>query len=137
MYVCAVTPVCLHQPVSLADIFFLLCPAIVCVSLYTVIKRGGAKLQQRMQFDELLDEVSFVSSILKLDMIFKQGGVESNTLRTVRWLVENGVLEVTDDGWVGLTEIERACGRENYGKSMLISFLTSLRALLTPLNFIS
>jgi hypothetical protein len=90
--------------------------AIVCVSLYTVIKRGGAKLQQRMQFDQLLDEVSFVSSILKLDMIFKQGGVESNTLRTVRWLVENNVLEVTDDGWVGLTDAERACGRENYGK---------------------
>jgi hypothetical protein len=128
----------LHQPVSLADFFFffLLCLAIVCVSLYTVIKRGGAKLQQRMQFDELLDEVSFVSSILKLDMIFKQGGVESNTLRTVRWLVENDVLEVTEDGWVGLTDTERACGRENYGKSMLMSFLTSLRAILTPLKFI-
>jgi len=88
--------------------------SIVCVSLYTVIKRGGAKLQQRMQFDQLLDEVSFVSSILKLDMIFKQGGVESNTLRTIRWLAENNVLEVTDDGWIGLTDAERACGRENY-----------------------
>lgn len=96
------------------------CPAaIVCVSLYTVIKRGGAKLQQRMQFDQLLDEVSFVSSILKLDMIFKQGGVESNTLRTIRWLAENNVLEVTDDGWIGLTDAERACGRENYGTTHL------------------
>lgn len=88
------------------------------MSLYTVIKRGGAKLQQRMQIDQLLDEVSFVSSILKLDMIFKQGGVESNTLRTVRWLAENNVLEVTNDGWIGLTDAERACGRENYGKAV-------------------
>lgn len=71
-----------------------------------------------MQIDQLLDEVSFVSSILKLDMIFKQGGVESNTLRTVRWLAENNVLEVTNDGWIGLTDAERACGRENYGKSV-------------------
>jgi Glycerol-3-phosphate acyltransferase C-terminal region len=109
--------------------YYSLCPAIVCVSLYTVIKRGGAKLQQRMQFDELLDEVSFVSSILKLDMIFKQGGVESNTLRTVRWLVENDVLEVTDDGWVGLTDAERACGRENFGKSMLRAFFPLVNAV--------
>jgi hypothetical protein len=90
--------------------------AIVCVALYTVIKRGGAKLQQRMQFDKLLDEIAFISSLFKLDMIFKQGGVESNTLRTIRWLAENNVIEVTDDGWVGLTDAERDCGRENYGK---------------------
>jgi hypothetical protein len=83
---------------------------------YTVIKRGGAKLQQRMQFDKLLDEIAFISSLFKLDMIFKQGGVESNTLRTIRWLAENNVIEVTDDGWVGLTDAERDCGRENYGK---------------------
>ncbi|CAM0136523.1 unnamed protein product [Umbelopsis sp. WA50703] len=88
--------------------------SIVCVALYTVIKRGGAKLQQRMQFDKLLDEIAFISSLFKLDMIFKQGGVESNTLRTIRWLAENNVIEVTDDGWVGLTDAERDCGRENY-----------------------
>lgn len=49
-------------------------------------------------------------------MIYKPGGVENNTRRTVRWLADNDVFEVSDDGWVTLSDAERACGRENYGK---------------------
>lgn len=69
-----------------------------------------------MRYSDLLDEISFLSSLLKLDMIYKPGGVENNTKRTVRWLADNKVIEVSDDGWVGLSDIERECGRENYGK---------------------
>ncbi|CAO3594415.1 unnamed protein product [Absidia cylindrospora] len=88
--------------------------AIVCAALYTVVKKGGGKTIQRMQYSQLLEEVSFLSSLLKLDMIYKPGGIESNTQRTVQWLVENQVIEVDEEGWVGLSDIERQCGRENY-----------------------
>ncbi|KAI9486051.1 MAG: glycerol-3-phosphate acyltransferase [Benjaminiella poitrasii] len=88
--------------------------AIVCAALYTVVKKGGGKPLQRMQYEDLLDEISFLSSLLKLDMIYKPGGVESNTRRTIQWLADNHVIEITGDGWVGLNDIERQCGRENY-----------------------
>ncbi|GAN00936.1 acyltransferase [Mucor ambiguus] len=88
--------------------------AIVCAALYSVIKKGGGKPLQRMQYSDLLDEISFLSSLLKLDMIYKPGGVESNTRRTIQWLADNNVIEVCEDGWVGLSDLERSCGRENY-----------------------
>ncbi|KAI8098984.1 putative acyltransferase [Halteromyces radiatus] len=88
--------------------------AIVCAALYTVIKKGGGKAMQRMKYDEMLEEISFLSSLLKLDMIYKPGGVENNTQRTVQWLVDNQVIEVDQEGWVGLSDVERQCGRENY-----------------------
>ncbi|KAI8993177.1 hypothetical protein BDB01DRAFT_775443 [Pilobolus umbonatus] len=88
--------------------------AIVCASLYTVIKKGGGKPLQRMSYDSLLKEISFLSSLLKLDMIYRPGGVESNTRRTIQWLVDNNVIELDDEGYVGLADEERRCGRENY-----------------------
>ncbi|KAI8886316.1 putative acyltransferase [Backusella circina FSU 941] len=88
--------------------------AIVCAALYTVIKKGGGKPLQRMKYEDLLDEVTFLSSILKLEMIFKPGRVEDNTARTVRWLIEMNVIEMSDDGMVGLSDYERECGRENF-----------------------
>jgi len=90
--------------------------AIVCAALYSVVKKGGGKPLQRMQYADLLDEISFLSSLLKLDMIYRPGGVESNTRRTIQWLADNNVIEVCEDGWVGLSDMERSCGRENYGK---------------------
>ncbi|ORX51323.1 acyltransferase-domain-containing protein, partial [Hesseltinella vesiculosa] len=88
--------------------------AIVCAALYTVVKIGGGKAMQRMKYTDLLQEVSFMSSLLKLDMIYKPGGVENNTRRTVQWLVDNQVIELDSDGYVGLSDHERQCGRENY-----------------------
>ncbi|KAI9278119.1 hypothetical protein BY458DRAFT_538806 [Sporodiniella umbellata] len=88
--------------------------SIVCVALYSVIKKGGGKPLQRMRYEDMLNEISFLSSLLKLDMIYQPGGVENNTKRTIEWLTKNNVIEVTDDGWVGLDDLERQCGRENY-----------------------
>ncbi|KAI8071456.1 hypothetical protein BC940DRAFT_294491 [Gongronella butleri] len=88
--------------------------AIVCAAMYTVVKFGGGKAMQRMKYDDMLREVSFLSSLLKLDMIYKPGGVESNTKRTVQWLVDNKVIELDSNGYVGLADFERQCGRENY-----------------------
>jgi glycerol-3-phosphate O-acyltransferase len=105
--------------------------AIVCVVLYSVVKKGGGKPLQRMQYSDLLDEISFLSSLLKLDMIYKPGGVESNTSRTIQWLADNNVIEVSDDGWVGLADQERLCGRENYGevKQMYLKEKSKLNTL--------
>ncbi|KAI9498880.1 hypothetical protein BDB00DRAFT_797081 [Zychaea mexicana] len=88
--------------------------AIICASLYTIIKKGGGISDQRMQFTELLDEITFLSSLLKIDMIYKPGTVEDNTRRTLQWLVENDVLYFDQEGWIGLSETERSIGRENY-----------------------
>lgn len=95
--------------------------AIVCAALYTVIKKGGGKPLQRMRYPDLLSEISFLSSLLKLDMIYKPGGVESNTKRTIQWLIDNNVIEMDKEGWVGLNDLERQCGRENYGKHVFIA----------------
>lgn len=105
--------------------------AIVCAALYTVVKMGGGKKIQRMPYDQLLEEISFLSSLLKLDMIYKPGGIENNTKRTVQWLVDNNIIEIDEENWVGLHDRERQCGRENYGnilytymlkKSILFSY---------------
>ncbi|RUS24821.1 hypothetical protein BC938DRAFT_473025 [Jimgerdemannia flammicorona] len=92
--------------------------AIVSAALYTVVKRGGAKSTQRMRFDDLLEQVAFLSSLLKVDFIYKPGGVEANTERTVLWLEQNQVLVRDAEGYIGLSDLERACGRENYAVSL-------------------
>ncbi|KAI9265280.1 putative acyltransferase [Phascolomyces articulosus] len=89
--------------------------AIICASLYTIIKKGGGQLDQRMRFYELLKEVTFLSSLLKMDMIYKPGTIEDNTRRTVQWLVDHNVLYFDQENdWIGLSEVERKSGRENY-----------------------
>ena len=70
-----------------------------------------------MQFSTLLDEVTFLSSVLKIDMIYKPGTIEDNTHRALQWLVDNDVLYFDQQNvWVGLSQVERNSGRENYGK---------------------
>lgn len=96
--------------------------AIACAALYSVVKKGGGKPLQRMQYNDLLEEISFLSSLLKLDMIYNPGGIESNTRRTVNWLAENQIFEISDDGWVGLHDTERQCGRENFGNAKFSSY---------------
>lgn len=109
--------------------------SIVCVALYSVIKKGGGKPLQRMKYEDLFNEISFLSSLLKLDMIYKPGGVENNTERTIQWLTENSVIEVTEDGWVGLDDLERQCGRENYGKYVFFFFFFLTHSVVRLLVF--
>lgn len=93
--------------------------AILCASLYTIIKKGGGINDQRMQYNDLLHEIIFLSSMLKIEMIYKPGGVEANMQRALDWLIEHKVLQMSDDGWIGLSDEERSCGRENYGRLSL------------------
>ncbi|KAI0243630.1 hypothetical protein L0F63_003336 [Massospora cicadina] len=87
--------------------------ALVSVSMYTVIKRGGSRLDQRLPFKRLLEEVIFLSQLLKWDFVYPPGNVEDNLRLTLQFLVQSKVLTL-DGGFVGLSEVERASGRENY-----------------------
>ncbi|CAJ0649031.1 560_t:CDS:10 [Entrophospora sp. SA101] len=64
--------------------------AIVSAAMYTKIKQGGAKSTQRLHRSLLLREVSFLSQLLKVEFVYDP------------------------EGYVELTEAERAIGRENY-----------------------
>lgn len=87
--------------------------ALASVSLYTVIKRGGSRLDQRFPFLALLDEVSFLSKLLKMDFVYPPGRIEDNLQKTLTFLEKSKV--VTFDGeYVELSDEERASGRENY-----------------------
>ena len=60
--------------------------AIVAVTMYTRIKIGGAKSTQFISQTELLNEVTFMSRLLKTDFIYNPGDIESNLKHTLEYL---------------------------------------------------
>ncbi|ORZ26596.1 putative acyltransferase [Lobosporangium transversale] len=82
--------------------------AIVAVTMYTRIKMGGAKSTQKISHDELLNEVTFLSRLLKTDFIYNPGDIQSNLENTLEYL------KIDSEGYVGLSDVERSIGRENY-----------------------
>ncbi|KAF9214025.1 hypothetical protein BGZ59_004443 [Podila verticillata] len=88
--------------------------AIVAVTMYTRIKIGGAKSTQFISRTELLNEVTFMSRLLKTDFIYNPGDIESNLEHTLEYLKKSNVIEIDEHGNVGLSDAERAIGRENY-----------------------
>ncbi|KAG0018533.1 hypothetical protein BGZ81_010189 [Podila clonocystis] len=88
--------------------------AIVAVTMYTRIKIGGAKSTQFIGQTELLNEVTFMSRLLKTDFIYNPGDIESNLEHTLEYLKKSNVIEIDEHGNVGLSDAERAIGRENY-----------------------
>ncbi|KAI7830290.1 acyltransferase [Gamsiella multidivaricata] len=88
--------------------------AIVAVTMYTRIKIGGATSTQQISHTELLNEVTFLSRLLKTDFIYNPGDIESNLKNTLEYLKKSNVIEINNDGYVGLSDVERRIGRENY-----------------------
>ncbi|KAG0233773.1 hypothetical protein BGW42_007233 [Actinomortierella wolfii] len=88
--------------------------AIVAVTMYTRIKMGGAKSTQKITYTDLLNEVTFLSRLLKTDFIYNPGDIQSNLEHTLKYLQNSNVIEIDEDGCVGLSDEERAQGRENY-----------------------
>ncbi|KAF9925662.1 hypothetical protein FBU30_004613 [Linnemannia zychae] len=88
--------------------------AIVAVTMYTRIKIGGAKSTQQISQTELLNEVTFLSRLLKTDFIYNPGDIQSNLENTLEYLKKSNVIEIDSEGNVGLSDAERAIGRENY-----------------------
>lgn len=81
--------------------------------MYTVIKRGGSRFDQRFPFQLLLEEVTFLSQLLKWDFVYPPGRVEDNLRQTLEFLVNSKVLTFNGE-FIELSEAERASGRENY-----------------------
>lgn len=93
--------------------------AIVSAALYTRVKQGGGPSNQDISYDELADQVLFLSSLFRGEFIFSGEGLAANLDRTLRGLEADGVLKVSRDEngnvtTIGLSDAERAAGRENY-----------------------
>lgn len=93
--------------------------ALVSASLYTRVKRGGGPDDQRVSYQELRDQVLFLSQLFRGEFIYPTDGLEVNLDNTLHSLEADKIIELTrdDEGKitaVGLAEEERRAGRENY-----------------------
>ncbi|CAI7664947.1 unnamed protein product [Penicillium bialowiezense] len=93
--------------------------ALVSVAMYTKIKQGGGPTNQRISYEDLKSQVSFLSQLFRGEFIFPPEGLASNFDKTLRDLENDDVIQVTRSAaftplYVELSEAERLCGRENY-----------------------
>jgi glycerol-3-phosphate O-acyltransferase len=99
--------------------------SIISVALYTKIKQGGGRANQRIMYEELWGQCEFLSQLLKTEFVFELArtltdnidkalaGLEADDVIT--WNREEEVIE--------LSLTERECGRENYDfYCFLVSF---------------
>jgi glycerol-3-phosphate O-acyltransferase len=93
--------------------------ALVSAAMYTRVKLGGGPSMQDIRFEELHDQVLFLSSLFRGEFIFSGEGLTVNLDNTLRGLEADGMIHLERDGegkvtMVGLSEAERKAGRENY-----------------------
>lgn len=93
--------------------------ALVSAAIYTRVKRGGGPATQDIDYQELHDQVLFLSSLFRGEFIFKGEGLIVNLKKTLRGLEEDKIIRLERDGSgeivkIGLSDEERAAGRENY-----------------------
>lgn len=89
------------------------------MGLYATIKSGGSiKQQQIIIRPTLIDDVSFLSGLLKFEFVYRDHGIVGNLQETLQNLVESNVVSVGENEsgqqWVTLSEEERRIGRENF-----------------------
>jgi hypothetical protein len=83
------------------------------------VKRGGGKDNQSISFEELRTQVLFLSQLFRGEFIYPTEGLAVNLENTLRGLETDQVIELVRDSGgkistVGLSDIERVAGRENY-----------------------
>ncbi|KAK3324369.1 acyltransferase-domain-containing protein [Cercophora scortea] len=93
--------------------------ALVAAALYTRVKRGGGPSIQDIPYKDLHDQVLFLSSLFRGEFIFSGEGLAVNLERTLAGLEADNIIVIERDEEgnitkVGLTDAERAVGRENY-----------------------
>ncbi|PKS05896.1 hypothetical protein jhhlp_007727 [Lomentospora prolificans] len=93
--------------------------AIVSAAMYTRVKRGGGSAIQDIGYQELLDQVLFLSSLFRGEFIFSGEGLAVNLEKTLVGLEADNVISLERDAdgkivKVGLSDGERRAGRENY-----------------------
>jgi len=102
--------------------------AIVSAAMYATIKAGGPVQDQKVNIkSQLIDDVAFLSNLLKSEFIFDVGGLTANLDNTlselhasnvISYVNDNGTVITSDsieDKWVILSVEERRIGRENFG----------------------
>lgn len=93
--------------------------ALVATALYTRVKLGGGAAIQDISYEDLLEQTLFLSSLFRGEFIFSGEGLATNLNKTLAGLEADNVIRTQrdDDGKiakVGLSDAERAAGRENY-----------------------
>lgn len=101
--------------------------SILSTALYGTIKAGGSRKAQRIKLmPDLMDDVSFLSTLFKLEFIYSTGGFQINFNNTLRELKDANVLDIeieNDDQFVMLSSEERRIGRENFGVFIYLSMI--------------
>ena len=93
--------------------------ALVSAAMYTRVKQGGGPDNQRISFDALYNQVSFLSQIFRGEFIYPTAGLLTNLEVTLQGLEQDKVITIERDVAgkmlsVGLHDIERKSGRENF-----------------------
>ncbi|RDW69411.1 putative glycerol-3-phosphate acyltransferase [Coleophoma cylindrospora] len=93
--------------------------ALVSAALYIRVKRGGGPDNQRISYVELREQVQFLSQLFRGEFIYPTEGLAVNLDNTLRGLEGDNIIELIRDPngnitAVGLSDSERAAGRENY-----------------------
>lgn len=93
--------------------------ALVSAAMYVKVKRGGGPSMQDITYEELKDQVLFLSSLFRGEFIFGSAGLSTNLDNTLRGLEADHVIRLDRDenGHIttaGLSAEERKAGRENY-----------------------
>ncbi|KAK5996968.1 Acyl-CoA:dihydroxyacetonephosphateacyltransferase-like protein [Cladobotryum mycophilum] len=93
--------------------------SLVSVAMYTRVKRGGGPTIQDITYQELKDQVLFLSSLFRGEFIFSGAGLVANLDTTLRGLETDRVVRLDRDEngnitTIGLSDEERKAGRENY-----------------------
>lgn len=93
--------------------------ALVSAGMYTRVKLGGGPENQKISYDELRKQVLFLSSLFRGEFIYPTEGLVVNLDNTVRGLETDKVVELGRDREgkitaVGLSNVERRAGHENY-----------------------
>ncbi|GAB0132982.1 hypothetical protein EsDP_00001402 [Epichloe bromicola] len=93
--------------------------ALVSAAMYVKVKRGGGPSMQDITYEELKDQVLFLSSLFRGEFIFGSAGLSTNLDNTLRGLEADHIVRLDRDenGQIttaGLSAEERKAGRENY-----------------------
>ena len=93
--------------------------SLVSAAMYMKVKEGGAPDDQSITFDEMYQQVSFLSSIFRGEFIYSTSGLLQNLREALSGLERDRVitLQRTTSGDIGaawLSREERETGRENF-----------------------
>jgi glycerol-3-phosphate O-acyltransferase len=93
--------------------------ALVAAALYTRVKQGGGPSIQDMPYQDLYDQVFFLSSLFRGEFIYSGKGLAANLEKTILGLEADNVILIERDeegriSKIGLSGAERAAGRENF-----------------------